>query len=324
MNKHLKRLAVWTCIMMFLVLVMGALVTKTESGRGCGDDWPLCNGKFIPAYTIESFIEYSHRFVSGLVGILVLASFLAVWRHVKRRDTRFYAGGALFFTVVQAAMGALAVKWPQSPPVLALHFGFSLLAFACTLLLVVVTRDHDPSAAPDDAVLHHRTSLAALSKRAVGALRLRNMAWLVTVYCYGVVYLGAYVRHTQSSGGCGREWPLCNGELIPDLTGASGIVFVHRLGAILLFLLVGWLAFEAKQSRQPKEIRSFASWSFYLVLLQIGSGAFVTFSLGSDWYLLAGLIHAVIIAGLFGTLSYLSVLLLLITRIGKEKGTIGL
>jgi heme a synthase len=324
MNRQLKRLAVWTCIMMFLVLVMGALVTKTESGRGCGDDWPLCNGKFIPAYTIESFIEYSHRFVSGLVGVLVLASYIAVWRYVKRRDTRFYAGGALFFTVVQALMGALAVKWPQSPPVLALHFGFSLLAFACTLLLVVVTRGHDPAVPPHEAVLRHQSSLAELSKRAAGAMRLRNMAWLVSIYCYAVVYLGAYVRHTKSSGGCGRDWPLCNGELIPDLSGASGIVFVHRLGAVLLFLLVGWLAYEAKQSRQPKEIRDFASWSFYLVLLQIGSGAFVTFSLGSDWYLLAGLIHAVIIGGLFGTLSYLSVLLLLITRSGKGENTRGI
>lgn len=324
MNKHLKRLAVWTCIMMFLVLVMGALVTKTESGRGCGDDWPLCNGKFVPAYTIESFIEYSHRFVSGITGLLVLAAFLAARRYSKRRDVRFYAGGALLFTVVQAIMGAFAVMWPQSPPVLALHFGFSLIAFACTLLLVVVTRDYDPALAPDEAAAKHRTALSDLSRRAPGAARMRNMAWLVTLYCYAVVYLGAYVRHTKSSGGCGQDWPLCNGELIPDLTGATGIVFVHRLGAVLLLLLVGWLAYEAKQSRHPKEIRTYASWSFYLVLLQVGSGAFVTSSLGSDWYLLAGLIHAVLIAGLFGTLSYLSALTLLIARSGKEKVSIGI
>jgi heme a synthase len=319
MNKHLKRLAVWTCIMMFLVLVMGALVTKTDSGRGCGDDWPLCNGKFVPAHTIESFIEYSHRFVSGMVGFLVLGCVIIVWRSVKRRDIRFYAGGSLFFTIVQAVMGALAVKWPQSPPVLALHFGFSLLAFASTLLLVVATRDYDPDQPPRDAVERHRTNLAVFAKKVPGALRLRNLTWLVTVYCYAVVYLGAYVRHSQSSGGCGREWPMCNGYLIPELTGASGIVFVHRLGAVLLLLLVGRLAYETKQSRHPKELRTYASWSLYLVLLQVGSGAFVTFSLGTDWYLLAGLIHAVLIAGLFGTLSYMSALTLLITRNGKEE-----
>ena len=55
---QVKWLAAATSIGMFLVLVNGALVTKTESGRGCGDDWPLCNGKFVPAYTLESMIEY--------------------------------------------------------------------------------------------------------------------------------------------------------------------------------------------------------------------------------------------------------------------------
>ncbi|WP_438446472.1 COX15/CtaA family protein [Gorillibacterium sp. sgz5001074] len=319
MNKQMKRLALWTCILMFLVLVMGALVTKTESGRGCGDDWPLCNGKFVPAYTIESLIEYSHRFVTGITGILVLASFLAAWRYSRRRDVRFYASGALIFTVIQALMGAFAVMWPQSPPVLALHFGFSLIAFACTLLLAVVTRDHDPSAAPEEAAARHRTELADMARRSQGMGRLRNLSWLVTIYCYAVVYLGAYVRHTQSSGGCGRDWPLCNGELIPDLTGASGIVFVHRIGAVLLLLLIGRLAYEAKQARYPKEIRTYAALSFYLVMLQAASGAFVTFSLGSDWYLLAGLIHAMLIAGLFGTLSYLSALTLLISRSSKEE-----
>jgi heme a synthase len=319
MNKYLKHLALWSCIMMFLVLVMGALVTKTGSSLGCGNDWPLCNGKFVPAYTIESMIEYNHRFVSGLTGILVLAAFIAVWKHVRRRDTRLYAGGALFFTVVQAIMGAFAVKWPQSPPVLALHFGFSLLAFSCTLLLVIVTWDHDPAINPLEAKQRYKQSVASLAGRSAGTVRLRTLTWLVTVYCYAVVYLGAYVRHTESSGGCGTQWPLCNGAVIPELSGASGIVFVHRVGAALLLLLIGWVAYEAKQSRQPREIRVYAVWSFYLVVLQVLSGALVTFMLTSDWYLVAGLLHAVLIAGLFGTLSYLSVLLFLITRSAKEE-----
>jgi len=320
MRRLVKPLALWTCIGMFLVLVMGALVTKTESGRGCGDDWPLCNGKFVPAYTIESFIEYSHRFVSGLVGLLVLATFIAVWRFVKRRDARVYASGAGFFTVLQAGLGAMAVVKPQSPPVLALHFGFSLLAFACTLLLYVILRNHDPSVSADDEVTRHRRSLVELAGQTGNIRRLRSMAWLVAIYSYGVVYLGAYIRHTSSSGGC-TGWPLCNGEVIPDLDGATGIVFVHRLGAVLLLVLVSWLAYEAKRSGQRNEVTNFAAWSLYLVLLQILSGAFVTFSLGHEGlYLAAGLIHAVIIAGLFGTLTYLCALTLQISLAANEGG----
>lgn len=134
-----------SCIGMFLVLLAGALVTNTESGRGCGDDWPLCNGKFIPAFTLETAIEYSHRAVTGVVGIIVLATFVLTIRLFRRhghREPLWYAGLTLAFTIIQALMGAAAVMWYQSPPVMALHFGISLLAVASTVLLVIWVRRH--------------------------------------------------------------------------------------------------------------------------------------------------------------------------------------
>lgn len=137
-QKWLKYFSFASMYGMFLILVMGALVTKTESGRGCGDDWPLCNGKFVPAYTIESIIEYSHRFVVGVVGIVLLIATILVFVWCKRKDAKIFVSGAMFFTILQAVLGALAVIWPQSSSVLALHFGFSLMAFAFTLLLSLV------------------------------------------------------------------------------------------------------------------------------------------------------------------------------------------
>lgn len=313
MRNDLKRLAVATCIGMFLVVIMGALVTKTESGLGCGNEWPLCNGRFVPSYSIPSIIEYSHRFVSGIVGLLVLATLIAVWRKVKRRDARLYAASTFFFTMLQAALGALAVKWPQSPPVLALHFGFSLLAFAGTLLLVLALRQYDPGRSPQAELERFRLAVRDLASRSRPGAVFRNAVWGITLYSYAVIYLGAYIRHTESSGGC-AGWPLCNGQLVPELSGATGIVFLHRIGAVLLLVLSAWLAYAAKRSEQPKEIRAASAWALYFVLLQILSGAFVTWTLGYDWFLMASLIHAVIIAGLFGTLCYLSVLMLHVKR----------
>src|SRR5690606_37243851 len=134
---------------MFLVLLGGALVTKTDSGDGCGDDWPLCNGKFVPAYTIESMIEYSHRIVSGIVGLLVLVIFIWVlMRYRQRKDIVLYAGITLFFTVLQGGLGAAAVVWGQSSAVMAPHFGFSLAAFASTLLLAIAVARIDQPAHP--------------------------------------------------------------------------------------------------------------------------------------------------------------------------------
>jgi cytochrome c oxidase assembly protein subunit 15 len=299
MQKIIKRLANLSAIGMFLILIMGALVTKTESGRGCGTDWPLCNGKFVPAYTISSLIEYSHRIVVGGVTLVLAVTTLFVFMYVKRKDAKWFAVGAVFFTLIQAVLGALAVVWPTSSPVLALHFGVSLLAFAFSLLLALVFTKWG-----------NYTSQSGVIRRGFYIL-----VWGTTLYTYVVVYLGAFVRHTQSSGGC-MGWPLCNGEWIPEISGATGIVFIHRIGALLLFFCILAMYVQARKSysNSDKMVQG-SGLALILVLAQVASGALVTWSIGQDlFYLFAGMIHAVIISGLFGILSYLCVLSLYYTK----------
>src|SRR6266852_5424981 len=79
----LRWLAVAAAGGMFLVLVMGAAVTNTGSAEGCGRSWPLCNGQFVPEFTVSTAIEYSHRAVTGLESLLVVgltAVMLRLWR----------------------------------------------------------------------------------------------------------------------------------------------------------------------------------------------------------------------------------------------------
>ncbi|MCZ8522371.1 MULTISPECIES: COX15/CtaA family protein [Paenibacillus] len=292
-QKWLKQLSFASMAGMFLILVMGALVTKTESGRGCGDDWPLCNGKFVPAYTIESFIEYSHRFVVGVVGLILLATTILVFLCSKRKDAKWYVGGAMFFTVLQAILGALAVIWPQSSAVLALHFGFSLLSFAFTLLLYLVFTRYGEAMNKGDG-----TRLSGGVRRSV---------WAVVVYSYVVVYLGAFVRHTEAVGGC-IGWPLCNGQVIPEMVGATSIVFIHRVAAALLGLsLLALFLVVRTQAAPGSAVYQAARLSLVLVILQILSGGFVTLAIGHDIYLLASLLHAVLVSCLFGILCYLGI-----------------
>lgn len=313
MQKTLRWLSLASAIGMGLVLLMGALVTKTESGDGCGTDWPLCNGKFVPAYTIESMIEYSHRFVSGIVGLLVLATAIAVWMKLRHsREAMWFAFGALFFTVLQAILGALAVIMPQSDAVMALHFGFSLTAFATSLLLAVgvrtgayTVRSKHSGTSDSDSGLHKPSA-----KERFGAYpkRLSGLVWATTIYSYVVVYIGAFVRHTESSGGC-LGWPLCNGEFVPSLGGATGIAFAHRVAAILLLVAVLYIGHIIQYAKSPSPIWLAASrWAIALTVLQIVSGASVVWTLNSDWYLLTALLHVVLVSGLFGVLCYMSIL----------------
>jgi cytochrome c oxidase assembly protein subunit 15 len=296
-NRLVHTLAIAMCVGMFLVLLMGATVTQTESGRGCGDDWPLCNGRFVPDYTITSMIEYSHRLVSGVVGLLVLAATIAVYKRVPRSDAKLYAAGALFFTVLQAGLGAAQVKNPQSDAILALHFGFSLLAFTCTLLVVTTVRA---------AIRAERATSLTTDKPVSG--RFRWAVWLTTLYAYVVVYTGAYTSHTDSGGGC-AGFPLCNGQLVPEvLEGATGVAFTHRTAAYALFTIVLLLALYARRVYSShRDIYTGAVWALVLVTGQVLSGALLMVLMGTGSYVVATLLHTLIISVLFAVLSYLSI-----------------
>ena len=51
-------------------------------------------------------------------------------------------------------------------------------------------------------------------------------------YTVLTILWGAYVRATGSGAGCGRHWPLCNGEVLPRAPGAAMIIeFSHRATA---------------------------------------------------------------------------------------------
>ena len=61
-----------------IVILWGALVRASGSGAGCGQHWPLCDGKVIPqAPNVAMSIEFTHRLLSG--GALLLIAIMVVW-----------------------------------------------------------------------------------------------------------------------------------------------------------------------------------------------------------------------------------------------------
>lgn len=296
-TKQLKWLSYLTFFVMFFATFGGTVVTRTGSGLGCGQEFPLCHGQFIPAHTVESLIEYSHRLVSGLAGLLSLAVVIAFWMYNKRKDLRMYSVMTLIFVLVQATMGALAVVYNQSSAVLALHFGFSLIAFASSLMLALGIRRLDKAKG-----VFNLMNLPRVSRS------FRNLTWLTTVYCYVVVYVGAFVSHSDSAGGC-SGWPLCNGEWIPELSGGVGIAFMHRIAALVLFILIATLAhFAYRHNRGNREIQMLGIAALILCLLQVLSGAIIIATLyNPELYIFSALLHNLLVASLFGVLCYLSV-----------------
>lgn len=284
-----KWLAVLTTVGMFVVLVMGSTVTNTGSGEGCGRSWPLCNGRFIPEFAVATAIEYSHRAVTGVEGLLILATSVGTWWFWRgRREVRVLVPMMLFFLALQAGLGALAVWYPTSDEVLALHFGISLIAFASVLLTALFLFGVD-------------NGVDGLRDRPL-PIAVRWGAWGLAAYTYGVVYLGAYVNHTGSSLAC-LDWPLCNGSVFPGFAGPVGIAFSHRVAAVVMVVAVGWLSQWCWRRRGVRPDLAWASaGAFFLLGLQSLSGAVVVWSRLS---LLSALAHGALVTLLFGSLSFL-------------------
>lgn len=301
MQRSLKWLAVATTIGMILVLLGGALVTKTESGMGCGRSWPLCNGEFVPTdITPELVIELAHRLVSGSVGFLVLTLSIWSWKVIGHiRETKFLSFLSFFFLVLQGLIGAAAVIWEQSDFILALHFGISLISFAAVFLLTLLIFEVDKKFDADKLMIDKRMGFHIIS---------------ISIYSYFVIYTGALVRHTESSLVC-RDWPLCiNDSPAMPSNLYEWVQMGHRAAAAGIFIWIAYAAYLAiKKYRHQKVI--YWGWisAFTLVSLQVISGAVIIFT---RLNLYIALLHALFITCLFGVLSYF---LFLLSRSRKNK-----
>ncbi|SFD83178.1 cytochrome c oxidase assembly protein subunit 15 [Lentibacillus persicus] len=291
MIRILKWLSVVASLGMVFVLIGGALVTKTGSGLGCGESWPLCEGQFLPKnITPELVIELSHRLVSATMGVVVLALSILSWivfGHV--REVKFLSFMSSFFLILQALIGAAAVMWNQSDIVMATHFGISLISFAAVFLLMLIIFEIDKKFDAPSLIIHkkHRVEIYA-----------------ITIYTMAVVYTGALVRHVEANLVCGG-WPFCNNNAplaFSNYSVEQWIQMGHRLAAALLFVWTIILAIRLVRHYRDHHIM-YWGWivTASLIALQVFFGAMIIFTMLN---LGIALMHALIISLYFAMLTY--------------------
>lgn len=102
----------WVVLGFFVLVVLwGAVVRSTGSGGGCGSNWPLCNGDFVPHHPrLATIIEYTHRSTSGICTFLLAAlgfwTFAVTERGHRARTAVLWSG---FLLVTEAVLGAVLV-----------------------------------------------------------------------------------------------------------------------------------------------------------------------------------------------------------------------
>jgi heme a synthase len=267
-RKWLRRGAAIGTVLAFVVVVLGAYTRLMDAGLGC-PDWPGCYGYLsvpgaaanmdtaqaqfphAPFEAHKAWPEMVHRYFAGGLGLLIvgLAVIALRTRGVPHKLPVLLVG----LVVVQAAFGMWTVTLKLWPQVVTTHLlgGFATLALLWLLFLRV------SRISPIDP-------------------RFRFHAVLALVAVVAQVALGGWTTSNYAALAC-PDFPTCQGRWWPQMDAAAGFDFFqdigpnylgglldngarvaihmgHRIGALLVVLVVGSLAIRLVVSTDGKRL----------------------------------------------------------------------
>ncbi|MFZ1771183.1 MAG: COX15/CtaA family protein [Caldilinea sp.] len=109
----------------------------------------------------------------------------------------------------------------------------------------------------------------------IGNRRFAQFAWGVVAANVLVIVWGAFVRATGSGAGCGDNWPLCQGEVIPRPERIETIIeFSHRItSGLALLAVVALLVWAFRAYPKGHIVRKGAAFSMFFMVLEALIGA---------------------------------------------------
>jgi len=131
----LRVFAYGSVVSTYILIVIGGYVTTSNSGLGCGESWPLCEGAVFPSLNRpELVIELSHRLFNFVVGVFVLGTAVVAWTgYRKASNIVVLSTTSLVALIAQVMLGMVTVTTSLNPVVSDAH-----LALASAILAMVV------------------------------------------------------------------------------------------------------------------------------------------------------------------------------------------
>jgi cytochrome c oxidase assembly protein subunit 15 len=305
------RKLVWvTLFLTFDLIMFGAFTRLTDSGLGC-PDWPGCYGHANPLQAhsdisaaeaalptgpvtvVKAWIEMIHRYLAMGIGVLIVAQMAIAWRRwtLSRRQARAFSPwfpSILFsFICLQGAFGAWTVTMKLQPVIVTIHLLLGMTLLGLLTWFGGKLSDHPPVSA--------------------SASSLRWPASAALIFVSAQIALGGWVSTNYAALAC-TDFPLCHGELIPDMDFANGfsiwrdlgmttqgeflpfdalvaIHWTHRAFAVAVVLVIAWVAIKALSVEGLKRI---AVWLLAVITVQFTIGVSTIFL---DLPLLLAVLH---------------------------------
>lgn len=244
-----RRLAFLTAFCAYLQIALGGVVRTSGSGLGC-PDWPLCHGRPYPAADLHSIIEYSHRTVGFVTGLLVIATVAAAWIVFTRRRpiVPLLATASLAAIAIEGVVGGVVVMQELKPWLVLVHLGLAMI------------------------ILGFLLATAILSLPVSAGIRgqgLRNLSVLAVIATYVMLLTGSSVVATSADDLC-RAWPLCGNGLSPAFDGINAFTMLHRGAVGIIGALIVYLSIRAMRQ---DALRPVAIGTIVVLALQIAVGA---------------------------------------------------
>jgi cytochrome c oxidase assembly protein subunit 15 len=291
LNRYAKLLVVLTLFLIF----MGGQVKSHEAGLAV-PDWPTTYGENMFTFHYNKWVggiwyEHTHRLVASFIGFLTII--IMVWLHIvdSRQWVKNLSKLTLATVIAQGLLGGLTVylnlaAWTSIfHGVLAQTFLLITILLAYTVSQEWRNREESPAALEGNPVLKPAIMLLAM--------------------VYIQLILGAVMRHTES-GLALPDFPLMAGQIIPiftqesvdwvnqwrlDYTFETGINlesvtlaqlyahFVHRVGAVLVFIALFLVVIRASAVREQfPDLRKTSIVLMVLVTIQILLGILTVIS----------------------------------------------
>ncbi|MCR9261628.1 MAG: COX15/CtaA family protein [Pseudomonadaceae bacterium] len=276
-------------VLVVFVVVLGAFTRLVDAGLGC-PDWPGCYGhlkwpdsvedveraeKLFPESPVDhakTWPEMVHRYFAGALLLVVLALTLIAWRDNPPNRIREISTALLVLIICQAAFGAWTVTLKLWPQVVTAHLMGGFATFS--LLWVLYLRQGGGR-------------LLWLDQ--AQKINLKRHAQVALGLVIAQIALGGWVASNYAALAC-ADFPTCYGSYSPPMDFASGfnifqhvgpnylgglldneariaIHWTHRLGALLVMVVVAALAFRLWSAN-----RFLATLTFTLLVFQLMLG----------------------------------------------------